>query len=155
VQKRTLAGALIGLLVSACGLLAPSVAPPPTAPAFNVQIATPDGPAGLVRTGNSIDLYLQASDGGTYKVTSTQAGSPPTVHLYSQGGATGRRLNTFVFGDAPDGATIAVVNGTRTDVTDGLYVVGFAAPDLQPNALVWSSRDATDQVIAQGSGIKN
>jgi hypothetical protein len=146
--------ALIGALVMGCGLATPSVRPP-SAPAFNAQIATPDGPVGLVQTNDSIELYLQSSDGGTYKVTSTPSASAPTVHLYSQGGATGRQLNTFVFGEAPDGATAVMVNGTRTVVTAGLYVVGLAAKELRPDAIVWSFLGASDQVIARGSGIKN
>lgn len=145
---------LVGALVVGCGLVTPS-AGPPTAPAFNAQITTPDGPVGLVRTTDSIELYLQSSDGGTYKVVSALSTSAPSVHLYSQGGDTGRQLNSFVFGEAPDGATAVMVNGTRTIVTDSLFVVGLAARELRPDAFVWSFLGASDQVIAQGSGIKN
>jgi hypothetical protein len=145
---------LVGALVAGCGLVTPS-AGPPTSPAFNAQITTPDGPVGLVRTADSIELYLQSSDGGTRKVTSTPRGSAPTVHLYSEGGDTGRQVNTFVFGEAPGGATAVIVNGTRTAVTDGLYVVGLGVRELLPDAVIWSFRDAGDQVITQGSGIKN
>jgi hypothetical protein len=152
--KSALLALLLGFLVSACGLLAPSVTPP-TAPAFDAQIDTPDGPAGLVRSGKSIDLYLHASDGGTYKVTSAQSGVPPTVHLYSQGGATGRQTNTFVFGDAPDGSAAVVVNGSRAAVRDGLYLVGLSGRDVLPDAVLWSFLGTGDKVIAQGSGIKN
>ena len=146
--------ALIGALVAGCSLATPSGGPP-TAPAFNVQITTADGPVGLVRNNDSIELYLQSPDGGTHKVTSTPSASAPTVHLYTEGGDTGRHLNTFVFGDAPAGATAVIVNGTRTNVTDGLYVVGLAVSELLPDAVVWSFHGASDQVIAQGSGIKN
>ena len=149
--------ALIGLLVASCGFV-PSPTPsagPPSAPPFDVLIETPDGPVGLTRSGSSIGLYLHSSDGGTYNVTSTPTGSAPTVHLYAQGGETGRQWNTFVFGEAPVGAMAIQVNGSRAAVRDGLYVVGLAVRELPPDALVWSFLGVGDGVIAQGSGLRN
>ena len=152
-----LAIAVIGLLVGGCGIVPSATRPAalPTAPRLDVQIDTPDGPAGLARNGNGVDLYLHASDGGTYKVTSAATGSPPTVHLYTQGGATGRQTNTFVFGDAPAGATAVIVNGSRASVTSRLYVVGLSVRELTPNALSWAFLGPGDNVIEQGSGIKD
>jgi hypothetical protein len=147
--------AALGVLLAGCSLLPTPSVGPPTAPTFDVGIDTPDGPVGLVRSENSIGLYLHSSDGGTYQVTTVPSGSPPTVHLYSQGGATGRQINTFVFGDAPAGAMEVVVNGSRAAVTDGLYVVGLAIRELRPDAVVWSFLGGGDEIIVQGSGIKD
>jgi hypothetical protein len=36
-----------------------------------------------------------------------------------------------------------------------LYVVGLDVKELRPDAVFWSFRDAADQVVTQGSGIKN
>jgi hypothetical protein len=48
-----------------------------------------------------------------------------------------------------------VVNGSRAAVTDGLYVVGLAIRELRPDAVVWSFLGGGDEIIVQGSGIKD
>jgi hypothetical protein len=154
---RLAAFGLFGLFVSGCWYMTPSVTPSaaPTAPEFDVRIDTPDGPAGLVRNGESLDLYLRSSDGGTYKVTTAPRGDPPTVHLLSMGGETGRQTNSFVFGDAPVGATAVVVNGIRAAVSGELYVVALSTRELLPDAVVWSFLGPDEAVLVRGSGIRN
>lgn len=136
-------------LVLGCGV-PPSPTSAPSIPPLAASLNTPDGSVGVFIDRLGTHLWLgqdTGSQGGT---------KPPTVHLFSLDGETGRTYNTFVFGLAPQGAVKVDLDGLEYVggiVANGAYVIASEAKDVIPSQIVWTFHDAEGNVIAQGSNI--
>ena len=149
---------LAGSIVGGCGLMhtpEPTLAPtsPPT---LAVRIDTPDGPAGVARVNNSLQLLL-FEDGAWHEVTfDRDRPGQTTIYLFTYGGETARMTNSFVFGNAPTGAAMIRISPEAAEgrVADGIYLVAVPSKALTPSELHWDFLRADGTAISSGSGIQ-
>jgi hypothetical protein len=145
----------ISVLVAACGVVAP---PPRSSPLPSpvVTIDLGDGVAGIARTGGRVILLVPDGSGGVFEFTSApdQPGTA-AVHLATFGGDSGRTANSFVFGNAPSGASrVEVAPGAlAAAVRGGVFLVALEAKDLLPADVHWTFFNASGAVVSQGRGI--
>jgi hypothetical protein len=156
-RRLTLQGALVALL-AAIGFAGCGIVPSPTAPqpSLAIHVQLPDGVAGLARSDGQLSLMLPVSGGGVSAATSaTDRPGKTAVHLLTRGGDTGTTTNTFVFGNAPIGATSIEVQpgGAVGVVQGGLFLVGLAQKDQVPSNLTWRFLNSAGAVIETGTGI--
>lgn len=80
-----------------------------------------------------------------------------TVYLFGYGGETGRVTNSFVFGNAPQGAVrVRVSPGDEEQwVVDAIYLVPLPMKDLGPADIRWTFLDANGGVLLVGTGIRS
>jgi hypothetical protein len=148
---------LCGLL-AACSIVGPMPGPSEastTVPSLVASVMTSDGTIGVARENGQLLLMLADEQRVLHEVTRSpdQVGET-SVYLLAYGGTSARALNSFVFGNAPDGATrIEVLGATATAVNSGLFVVGLSAKDLRPDQLRWRFLGADGSVIREGTGI--
>jgi hypothetical protein len=144
------------LVATGCGSLVPSSSPT-TAPSLVIETETVDGLIGLARGDGALALLIADESGGLSQITvvDDRAGDT-TIHIATLGGQTGRQINSFVFGNAPAGASrVDVTNeGASTGVSDGVFVLGLRERDLNPANLHWAFLAPDGTVILQGDGLR-
>jgi hypothetical protein len=149
---------LASALAGCSAVLVPHVTTPapPTDPLV-VTLATPDGVVGVARQDGLVLLFVDGGDSGRTVISrKSDPGQRYLVSFTTQEGDTGDRINTHVFGVAPNGAMGVQVAIRGRDapsaLRDGLFVAVSDQMGIRPDELSWRFVGADGTVIAAGVG---
>lgn len=144
----------LAMTVGACGVIVPAT-PPPSPPAFVVEIVADGSPVGLVRDGDVLRLVVLRPDGSVNELTRALGSDErPTVHLITFGDPN-LSTRSLLFGAAPPGAVrVEVRPPARTvGLAGGAYLVGLPE-ELLPQDIHWLFLDSAGHVLARGTGLR-
>lgn len=150
------------VLLSSCG--SPSLG----------QLAETEGvaPDAIVRVEDDLAFAARVSDGritvlsfdgseGTWVAEAIAGASVAepgtTVGLFTLGGETGERWNTWVYGTASSSASRVALGGFDGEggqVADGAWLIVLEDKDVAARDLEWSVLDALGAILDSGTGIQ-
>lgn len=122
-----------------------------------VRVTTEDGVTGVARRANVLLLLTGPTEDQLLEQTSIpdKPGELSLGLLTVGGEAPPRTYYTWVFGNAPSGASRfdATLEGIGGEVVAGVFVYGMRPKSLPVDDLVWSFTDQDGAIVLHGRGL--